>query len=755
MKNPLRKRLPRELKDDVGKYIVIFLFMTLTISLISGFLVAGGSMKTAYDESFEKYNIEDGHFVLKNEADKNLIKEIEKEYVKLYKNYYMDIDTKNNDDDKSERTLRVFKNREKVNKICVMKGEMPKDDNEIAIDRMYADNNKLNVGDYVKVGGKKLKVTGLVALSDYSALFSNNSDLMFDAVLFGVAIVPDELFDEYNHNIAYSYAWKYDKEPADEKSEKKKSDKFMEKLAVKAYMTGNSVDTYIPRYSNSAITFTGDDIGSDQAMMMVLLYILIAIMAFIFAVTISHTISREAAVIGTLRAMGYTKGEIVRHYLTLPMVVSFVAAIIGNILGYSFFKNMVADVYYGSYSLPTYKTLWNARAFVLTTVIPLIIMFVINLVSLVNKINLSPLKFLRRDLSKRKKRKASRLPGFKFLTRFRLRIILQNKGSYITLFVGIVFANILLLFGLMMHPLLDKYQDDIIDDMIAKYQYVLKTPVEIKNSDAEKYCLNSLEINKSGIKEDISMYGIKNDSKYLSDDVSGGYYISNTLAEKYKISKGDTITLKEKYEGKKYKFKVKGIIKYPAALAVFMSNEKFCSVFDKDKDYYTGYFSNSKLNIKEKDVASCITEDDLTKTSRQLNVSMGEMFYIIYVFSIILFAILIYLLTKLIIERNTNSISMVKILGYKNNEIGKLYLISTTYVVIISIIISMVLSTWLIGEMYFEIMKDYTGWLSLYIAPKVYVEMFVMGIVVYALVALLQFRKIKKIPMDEALKNVE
>ena len=251
------------------------------------------------------------------------------------------------------------------------------------------------------------------------------------------------------------------------------------------------------------------------------------------------------------------------------------------------------------------------------------------------------------------------------------------------------------------------------------------------------------------------MYGIKNDSKYLSDDVSGGYYISNTLAEKYKISKGDTITLKEKYEGKKYKFKVKGIIKYPAALAVFMSNEKFCSVFDKDKDYYTGYFSNSKLNIKEKDVASCITEDDLTNTSRQLNVSMGEMFYIIYVFSIILFAILIYLLTKLIIERNTNSISMVKILGYKNNEIGKLYLISTTYVVIISIIISMVLSTWLIGEMYFEIMKDYTGWLSLYIAPKVYVEMFVMGIVVYALVALLQFRKIKKIPMDEALKNVE
>ena len=33
------ERLPRELKSDFGKYIVIFLFMTLTIGFVSGFLV--------------------------------------------------------------------------------------------------------------------------------------------------------------------------------------------------------------------------------------------------------------------------------------------------------------------------------------------------------------------------------------------------------------------------------------------------------------------------------------------------------------------------------------------------------------------------------------------------------------------------------------------------------------------------------------------------------------------------------------------
>lgn len=35
-------------------------------------------------------------------------------------------------------------------------------------------------------------------------------------------------------------------------------------------------------------------------------------------------------------------------------------------------------MYYGSYSLPTYVTIWNAEAFLMTTVVPVIIMFVVN-----------------------------------------------------------------------------------------------------------------------------------------------------------------------------------------------------------------------------------------------------------------------------------------------------------------------------------------------------------------------------------------
>ena len=68
MKNPLMKRLPRELIGDIGKYLVIFLFMRDTLGVVSGFLVADDSMLAAYNESFEKYNIEDGNFTLSQKA---------------------------------------------------------------------------------------------------------------------------------------------------------------------------------------------------------------------------------------------------------------------------------------------------------------------------------------------------------------------------------------------------------------------------------------------------------------------------------------------------------------------------------------------------------------------------------------------------------------------------------------------------------------------------------------------------------------
>ena len=158
MKNPLIKRLPRELIGEFPKYIVIFLFMTLTIGFISGFLVAGNSMIIAYDESFEKYNIEDGHVEFEEEADDTMMDEVEKEEnVTFYKDFYKEAASVLKKDN-SQGTMRVFKTREEVNKICLMEGTMPKKKNQVAIDRMHADNNNWKIGDKITLDGIKHEI---------------------------------------------------------------------------------------------------------------------------------------------------------------------------------------------------------------------------------------------------------------------------------------------------------------------------------------------------------------------------------------------------------------------------------------------------------------------------------------------------------------------------------------------------------------------------------------------------------------------
>ena len=54
MRDPMRKRIPRELKHDIGKYIALFLFLTAMIGFISGFIIGDESLNERYDTSFDE-----------------------------------------------------------------------------------------------------------------------------------------------------------------------------------------------------------------------------------------------------------------------------------------------------------------------------------------------------------------------------------------------------------------------------------------------------------------------------------------------------------------------------------------------------------------------------------------------------------------------------------------------------------------------------------------------------------------------------
>ena len=239
IKNPLRRRILRELLGDWKKYLVVSLFLILTIGFVSGMYVANESMMTASNNGIVEYKLEHGHFELKSKADAKLLEAIahgdkadaQEKYelndldfrsvpVTVYENFYHNEDEDNNNDGTIDGTVRVYKKTDNINLGCVLDGRLPQTENEIAIDRMHADNVGVQVGEKITVGEKEWNVVGLIAYVNYSTLHEKSTDFMFDALTFDVAMVTEEGFARFETPIHYAYAWQYVNVAADEKEEK-------------------------------------------------------------------------------------------------------------------------------------------------------------------------------------------------------------------------------------------------------------------------------------------------------------------------------------------------------------------------------------------------------------------------------------------------------------------------------------------------------------------------------------------------------
>ena len=139
----------------------------------------------------------------------------------------------------------------------------------------------------------------------------------------------------------------------------------------------------------------------------------------------------------------------------------------------------------------------------------------------------------------------------------------------------------------------------------------------------------------------------------------------------------------------------------------------------------------------------------------QLKHSMGSyMLYYQYLCTA-LAAVLMYLLTKLIIEANEDAISMTKILGYRTGEIASIYLLATTWVVIAEEIVGALMGVWLMELVWKMMMQRMEGWFEFVMRPAGYGRMLIYVFAAYLLVTILDFRRIRRVPMEEALKNVE
>lgn len=886
---PLAKRLPRELRRNIGKYLGIFLLMCGSIALTSGFLLAAHSIGCLIDDMRDEHTIEDGRVTTSFEATDAQLEAAEDAAkgaggATLYKNFSIDAAIKKPaGDDGTKRTLRTYAHRTEVDLASYCAGTEPQADDEVAVDRVFATNNDLAVGDKVELCGRTYTICGIMTLPDSQAPFLNNSDFTVNTITFGVAEVTDAGFAALEDaggapTYIYSFTFKNRDLSVAERTD-------AEKDMVEALTDADArVDDLIDADSNQGIGYARDDVDGDSAMWTTLLDIIIVIMAFVFVVLTDATIEEESAVIGTLLASGYRKREIVLHYLALPAVAGILAAGLGCALGIAFFTEPMRNLYYGSYSLPPFRVYWSWEIFVKCAVVPAAALILITLVGLLRKMGKTPLQFLRHEASgKSGTKRGLRLPErMGFVARFRLRVFLRNLGNFATLFVGIAFASLLLLFGLAILPTMTHYADNLETSLVAEHQYTLKAPLELEGSaeereqwaaldrlqsvdgallsaaedaedeldaavdaaqaaadalatspsadsmqaasdaleevqakkdalyarlddiagslgcdrdevidliddasnidadnddihpvnatdngadkiaQAEKYAVYQLQYDRgeSNGTESVTVYGVSPDSRYWKGlGVGDGRVVfGRGLLDKFSWKEGRQVSFHDKYEDKDYSLEYAGgdsAWGSKSDMNVYMSIDDFNKLFGNDASYFNGYASDKPLDLDSRYFAGDTTPDDMRAVGDQFIGMMSDLIGMMVGLSVFIFLLFMYLLTKAVIDRSARSISYMKVFGYRDGEISRLYIRSITLCVAASLVLSLPVIIGSLTVIFRAMLLAYNGNIEIYVPWWSMAECAGIGFATYLVVALIHTRSIKRVSLSEALKVQE
>lgn len=751
MKNPIHRRIPRLFLKKPGAYLPLFFISLLTVTFASSFFISQNSIKPLYYKGLRENKVEDGQFLMANPMTKERSDAIKKRDVDLAKNFYKDLTCRvPGDDDTREKILRIFVNREKINTAAIHAGRLPAAKGEIAVAANFAKAENLAPGDKLILNGKDYKITALVATPDYSTILKTQGDLAMDTKHFSVAFVTDDVFDSLKEKNHYLYSYRN----RERLSEGKARDRF-EDILSDAEKSGPILGA-TTFYDNRCIQYFIDDMGGDVPMMTITLVILFISLGFISALQTRGLLREEAPVIGTLLSMGYGAKTLIRHYSLVPTCLVILSGIFGNILAYTKGYTLYADLYYTSYNLPPFVPILSLKAFAITTLIPLGIVWLVNRILLLRYFRLSPLRFLRREFYHKKRKNAPTFDGFSFKRAARLRILSENRLNIFALFFGMFVGNLLLLFSVALGPMFDDYADSVKKDMKYNYTYLVKAADP--DVHGAKGLSLTMDYKKDTEKTQLNVLGPDQHTAF-SDDLPSSMkphdvVISTGLAHRDHLNIGDAIEVK--LPGSKYykTLHVAAIAHDIHSIQALMPMDNLNRLIDKDPGNFNLYWSDTPLKINDD---LLITTIDRDKTGAYLEAFLENFdgaLRTTCILAIVFYFTLVYTVSKLILEKSQKDICYLKIFGYGDGEVASIYLLGMTIAVALFYPLSLPIFDRLVRYLFALSISKLSVYMEPHFAMTSYLYIYALDLAVFVAAQWLGRRKIKALNMVVELKKV-
>lgn len=766
MNKVLNKRILRDFKSNFLRYLALFLLIVLGMYIVIAIVGAANTIITGTELKAEENKVEDGQFGVFIPLTAGQEEEIRDKGVTLERMFSVDLTQED------ESTLRVFANREEINLVYVDDGRLAETKDEVVLEKRYATEHALAVGDTVKLAGKTYTITGIGCVPEYDMPIAKFSDMAVESSLFGLAFVTEDAYEEILASgeagiEEYCYAYRLNGSLThDELKEEIKSFEFDYEQVdetdelLDEYLTVDldNLTSFIKAEDNGRIHAAAGDLQTNHNIGLLAGVVIMILFTYVISVFVIHQIQQESSVIGTLYALGAKKHTLISHYILLPTIISFVGGLTGSVLGFSDLgiPHQMRDTYL-YFSVPDLEPTYAPWLIVYGVVMPPVISAIVNYIVINKRLSRTALSLIKNE-QKISYRNSINLGKLGFLRRFQIRQMLREARTGITVVLGMFITLLILMMGLNCYVLCENVRIESVEDTKFEYMYSLKYPEEEVPDGAKACYMESLSKTNLGYTLDVSVIGIDNDNKYYETEPVKGksnVIVSSSVAQKYNLSVGDKLILTDSANDMDYAFNVKGIAEYSVGLTIFMDIDSMRELFDADEDYYNMFLSDEELDIEDGRIYSVTTKADIERSSSVFSKMMRPMVTMLISVSVVVFFVVMYLMLNVMVDRASMGISLIKIFGFRTGEIRKLYLNGNAIIVAVGALISIPLAKCIMNYVFPSFIANTSCGINLTFPPSFYVAIFAGIMVAYFIVNTVLVAKLKKISPAEVLKNRE
>lgn len=795
----LKKKMIRDVLKNKSQFITILLMVMVGVMVYAGIEAYMDGMTDTANRFYTKNNLPDVNVIGTSftKDDLNDIKIIDNVVDAERKLTLTMNDAKDND--KSYLVNVIEENN--ISKFYVKDGtSFDKEKGGVWLDYFCAKENNIKVGDKISFKYEKYvfneKVNGLIYVPDHVYDVKDESQIMPNHKTYGFLYISsnelegfikdeaknklssklgknlsDEEFDKLNptfnfeDNIPYNYVMVDVKTKKDVNKVKDEIEKRVE----------NAKATISIEKTSSYAMYQGEiDEGAAYVGIFSGLFLFIAMLSVI--TTMTRIIKNQKLEIGTLKALGFSKYKITRHYVGYGFWVALLGALLGILLGRYFLGSVFLNIEMSFFEMPEGRVFIKPLTYVASLLV-VIITSIITFLTCYKELRKKPADSLRNELPSVNEKSLNIttkgiFKNMSFSSKWNLRDIIRNKFRTITGVIGIVGCCTLIVCALGMLNSMNNFIKIQFDDLY-NFDYKLNLKENVKQSRidelTDKYGNNTSMTLNIEIKDDNDdreantlfvddsngyVRFANKDYKFKTLDRNDGVYVTYKFSDKYNLKIGDKISWHSYGSKNYYKSKIVGYIRDPEVQGVTATRSYIESIGINYKP--DSIYTNKDLkNVKQINGVNVVQGIDELKTAIKSMLSMmREMIIIIILFAILLGVVIIYNMGILSYSEKEYQFATLKVLGFNSRKIKNIFTKQNSIICIISTIIGLPLGYFLTSYL-FKVCLDENYDFGVYIKPITYVLAFIGTYLVSYFVSKFLARKVNKIDMVSSLKSNE